>query len=428
MTDHDGDGGTSVADERAAAAARAAHERALVSWRRYAAVMAALAVALGGFVFRVVQTSEVRAVSIQTSSVSPSPVPAGVLAAAPNLVWASGNQVVQGQALFDDVLATSATRSVAGLDVRTGAVRWRYSRSDRLLCSASSDGSVVMAIYAHDGLCDEISALDSGSGRRLWTRTLIGTANRAELALSAIPGFLLIAMPDSVELLSPTSGLDYWFYPQPAGCVTGTADLGSGIAAEIVRKGADGKTVHADVQGQVVVTARCAGRETLSLLAGSLPPAAKSNPLVWTTSRQGQSPLAVDGAINVLVADGRSVHALNPAGGAVAAHIALPAVVQPAPRPQSFTALGGSVVIARTGNGELGLRGTRWLWTVPGQLTPPTGQARLIAVRKSVVGVFDAATGRVRTGRRIAGIDPSASVFQVGTRIIAAAGTTAAYQ
>ena len=249
---------------RAEAAAQAARERALASWRRYLAVLAALGVALGGFVFRVVQTSEVRAVSIQTSAIAPSLVPVGELAAGPKQLWTTSDEVVGGTPLLKDVLATSSERSVAGRDVRTGSIRWQYTRRDRVLCDASSDGSVVMAIYAHDGLCDEISALDAGSGRRVRTRTLIGSATRAQLAISSIPGFLLVVMPDSVELLSPSTGLDYWVYQQKAGCVTVSAVLGTGVAAKIK---------HNAVQGQVLMTTRCQQESALSLLAGYVPSA-----------------------------------------------------------------------------------------------------------------------------------------------------------
>ena len=59
-----------------------------------------------------------------------------------------------------------------GRNARTGATTWSYTRTDRTVCTAAQLDGTTIAIYAVHGNCDEVTALDSGTGRRTWTRTL----------------------------------------------------------------------------------------------------------------------------------------------------------------------------------------------------------------------------------------------------------------
>jgi hypothetical protein len=86
----------------------------------------------------------------------------------------------------------------------------------------------TIAVYAVHGNCDELSAFDSDTGRRRWTRTL----DIDGLPLNGIPSYqftpytLLIASHSVIYALDPVTGLNRWTYYR-FGCRVEQVALGS---------------------------------------------------------------------------------------------------------------------------------------------------------------------------------------------------------
>ena len=186
---------------------------------------------------------------------------------------------------------------VVGRDATTGKVRWSYDRSDRSICSVNGDGSTIVAIYRHDGNCDELSALDAESGKRIWTRTQF---EDGESTAQPISQFLLQVTPQAVDLTQPGGGAEYWFYNQTTGCKTISAVVGN--------------------TGVLWGSQDCAAGSTLTLRNGAGP--SNKNPR-FTIPLNGRTPLSADAAITVLTADGRSIQVLTPKTGEVTGTIPL---------------------------------------------------------------------------------------------------------
>jgi hypothetical protein len=46
----------------------------------------------------------------------------------------------------------------------TGQITWSCTRTDRVVCAAIDAGGATIAVYRLHGECDELTALDSGTG------------------------------------------------------------------------------------------------------------------------------------------------------------------------------------------------------------------------------------------------------------------------
>ena len=123
-----------------------------------------------------------------------------------------------GEPVSQDVVVTYSEHAVAGRDATAGADRWSYTRTDRRICSVVSQDAAVVAIYAHDGLCDEVTGLDIGSGARHWVRTLLVQRHAGRHRGVRTLGQRAAGDPGAIELIEPTGGLDWWYDEQPAGC------------------------------------------------------------------------------------------------------------------------------------------------------------------------------------------------------------------
>jgi len=117
---------------------------------------------------------------------------------------------------------------VRGRDVRTGAQTWYYTRTDRTVCTAMQVSGVTVAVYRLHGNCDEITALDTGTGKRKWTRTLDLDTHQ----LNGVPTFtisgttVMFTSPGAIYALDTTDGYDAWLFAE-AGCTVQRAVLGS---------------------------------------------------------------------------------------------------------------------------------------------------------------------------------------------------------
>lgn len=299
------------------------------AWIRYSIGLAVVLLVVAGSVAWLWTRGEYRHTHDHPATVAAKELPHTALAARLSEAWHSSDRAVLGNAVAEDVAVTYGGHTVTGRDARTGAERWTYTRTDRQLCSAVTQESVVMAIYAHDGICDEATGLDASTGKRNWTRTLLGDGR--DITVVGGQGYYLITRPGSVNLVHAGQGLagvDAWNDIQPAGCRTRTAVLGN---------------------SGVLFASACAGGDKLTYRK------LDGDKRVWTVATAGRSPVAADSGLLVLARDGRSLEELNAKKGALVSRIRLRAAVRPAPQPRGDQLSGVETELVAVAGGTLAL-------------------------------------------------------------------------
>ena len=363
--------GSAVSD-RNAYAVRAARRRARRSWKRYGIGLTVFLLAVATFVFAVWRTSEIRDVRDHTTTVKARDLPSARIPGSIHALWRSPDRLAQGQAVYLDVVVTYSEHDVVGRDATTGKVRWSYDRSDRSICSVNGDGSTIVAIYRHDGNCDEVSALNAESGERLWIRTQF---EDGESTAQPISQFLLQVTPQAVDLTQPGTGAEYWLYNQGTGCSTISAVVGN--------------------TGVLWASQNCAAGSTLMLRNGAGP--SNKNPR-FTIPLQGRAPLSADAAITVLTADGHSIQVLSPKTGQVTGTIPLSAAVSASSLPAAVPAAEGNTELITTAHAVVAIPNsanpTSELWQRVTTGVPANTGAGLLFPSAGRVALVDPGTGR----------------------------------
>jgi hypothetical protein len=225
-----------VDQQSAARRAVVAYRRRMRPWRiTYAAVLVALAVAAGVVVKVAYIHGEISHATLRTASAPAPPVPLADPSARLTRAWSSPDRTAIGTPYDGGTVITYSTHAVVGRDGHTGKVRWSYTRTDRTTCTAAQLDGVTIAVFRLHGDCDELTGLDSGTGKRLWTRTLhenghpvLGTP-----AFSVGSDTFMVTTPSVIYALSPdgtaaqnNGGLDRWLFAE-AGCRINSAVLGT---------------------------------------------------------------------------------------------------------------------------------------------------------------------------------------------------------
>ncbi len=147
------------------------------------------------------------------------------------VAWRTTDHTGIGSPVFEGTVITYSAHTVRGRDALTGRTVWSYTRTDRRVCNAAQLSGTTMAIYAHNGNCDEVTALYSDTGKRRWTRTLDkdGVPFNGRPAYQWTPFTLMLTSPSAIYAIDPVSGLDRWTYTR-FGCRIERAVLGTGGA------------------------------------------------------------------------------------------------------------------------------------------------------------------------------------------------------
>jgi hypothetical protein len=185
---------------------------------------------------------EISHVTLRTIATPPASVPVQSPAASVRPAWNTSDRTALGQPNWGGTLVTVDDHSVRGRNAITGQVTWSYTRTDRPLCDAVQDFGTTIAFYVLHGDCDEVTALDSETGKRKWTRTLDkddtsfptltddtlkGRQHVIGHPTFAISQFsLLVITPAVIYNLDPVGGLDRWTFSQK-GCTIRGAVFGS---------------------------------------------------------------------------------------------------------------------------------------------------------------------------------------------------------
>ncbi|HEY8302297.1 MAG TPA: PQQ-binding-like beta-propeller repeat protein [Jatrophihabitans sp.] len=171
-----GSGGpTTVADPTAAGdAAIGAYTRRMRPLRIAYAVVVTVVVVIALVVVKIaydhgeLSHTHLHTVTSAPPSVANSATPAAGLSKA----WSSTDTTALGTPVAEGTVVTHDAHTVRGRNALTGAQTWSYTRTDRTVCAAVQTELVTVAVYRLDGSCDELTALESTTGQRRWTRTL----------------------------------------------------------------------------------------------------------------------------------------------------------------------------------------------------------------------------------------------------------------
>jgi hypothetical protein len=141
--------------------------------------------------------------------------------------WSTTDATAIGTPYYGGTVITYDEHTVRGRNARTGAQTWSYTRTDRTVCTAMQDGGQTVAVYELHGNCDELTALDSQTGARKWTRTL--DKDTAEFngpaTFQVRPGNFFFVSHTSIYAVA-ANGVDFWTFHH-VGCTINSAVLGS---------------------------------------------------------------------------------------------------------------------------------------------------------------------------------------------------------
>lgn len=195
---------------------------------RYAAVLTVVVVALAAFAAVVVSRGEAAHATLRTTGYPPSPVRFAALSPVQQLAWRSTDRLASGTPLVGGTVVTYSAHTVGGRAAVDGRETWTYTRTDRTICTAVQIGSATIAFFAVHGNCDEVTALDTRTGQRRWTRTLDkdGMPVNGRPRLRWDNDTLLVTSPSVIYAIAVTDGQDRWTYTRQ-GCTIASAVLGS---------------------------------------------------------------------------------------------------------------------------------------------------------------------------------------------------------
>jgi outer membrane protein assembly factor BamB len=162
------------------------------------------------------------------------PAPALARSALParlSVGWTSTDVTAIGEPLFSGTVITYSAHTVSGRDARTGAVTWSYTRTNATVCQVAQEQGKTLALFAPSGSCDELSAFDTGTGARVWQRTLDEnmTPVTGDPAVIVLPDTFLVWTPQVIYAIAVSSatckpeagsdcGYDHFSYVAQDGC------------------------------------------------------------------------------------------------------------------------------------------------------------------------------------------------------------------
>jgi len=364
----------------------------------------------------VMATGEISHVQLHPAT-SPAPqIRPAQLNPTPKLAWQSSDATAIGEPFYQGTVVTYSTHAAVGRNALTGAIRWSYTRTDRVVCTVTQQQGKVLAIFAKDGNCDEVTTLDTATGKRLGVRTLVDNGHPV---FTALPDTLVITTPEAVHAIDPDSGYDRWLYQQPDGCRTAGVALGAG-GALIGQQCADG--------GHLLLRDRYASADD------------KNTQVKWRLSGVDSIPLAAQNMALALDPSTGGLVSYDLARGSVKSRTPLsPRPVSSASVSQLATTTAELIQIGETtytvtptGAAVLWTASTRGLPTVNpgGELAqpPPLVGATVLAASASGAVSLDGSTGSVQRTFSVPAAPSGSRVFPVGTGFLVAGSRTQVYQ
>jgi hypothetical protein len=413
------------------------HDR-LRWWRRiYAAAIVVVLAAAGVTVWVAWNHGEIAHTSLHTVDIAPPSLPMQPPpASAPVSAWRSSDRTALGTPYWGGTVVTFDQHTVRGRNISTGAPTWSYTRTDRTVCSAIQVQGTTIALFKFKGDCDQVTALDSQTGARKWTRTLFkdGMHTTGDPTYSIGQFTVLITSPQVVYAIDPNGGLDRWTFAHP-GCTIHSAVLGSQGA--LISQ----TCVHQNCAGLKL----CFDGDQLLLRNGtdsrSDADKDKDNPdlILWNV-HSDDVPVSADQVVAAADRAASGLRILAAGNGTPLTTLPLTGAASTDAIAQLATARGELVWIGGV-TYLVDQTGTRYLWSVPttgpatatpvpGSVTTPVDleQATVLVPTPNGVDTLAGATGKVTHVYPVGAPMPGSSAYQYGTAFVVAGGATNVYR
>lgn len=445
MPEEDVSAPTKVDERTSEPAGGSASDAALAAYARrmrplriaYAAAIAAVIAIALVLVKIAYDHGEISHAHLHTAQAPPSLATAPSPAAAPKRAWLNTDATAIGTPAIGGTVVTHDEHTVRGRDARTGAQTWSYTRTDRTVCTAVQAQSVTLAVYRLDGNCDELTAVDSQTGQRLWTRTL--DKDGAEFdgpASYAVNGStVMFVSPTSVYTIATggtsdqgNGGLDYWVFHH-AGCTINSAVLGNAgalISQTCRRQDCQGHKFCGDGT-QLLLRDQTAGTDDKST----------DNPDIvkWNQLGSDLIPTSAGQTVTARDPDGATLHVFDPKTGKETARLALSGDSGSTVRSGFASATDADLIWVGDRTYALANKAKSFAWTAPTTGVPTVlggaailsgGQA--LAPTSSGAVLLNGGTGTPATSYPIPPPPAGSQVFALGTGLLVAGPKTIVYQ
>ena len=437
-----------VASATVSTAEQAAPQPALERYRRrmrrgrtiYVAVIAVVVLAVGGAAWVVWLSGEAAHTHLTTAASAPPSVALQSSSAAPQRVWQDPDRTATGTPYWGGTVITYSTDSVRGRNAKTGAITWSYTRTDRTVCDAIQDQGVTVAIFEHNGNCDQVTALDSGTGERRWTRTLDKAEQESQPvdghpAISITQFAVMITTPGTIYALDPAGGLDRWVY-HPINCTIQGAVIGTDgalISQTCARPKCDGLKFCGSGP-QLLLRDASAGRDDHN----------KDNPdqIKWNLLGKTALPTSADKLISAIDPSARQLEVFDAAKGTTVSRLDLAGGLGSS-EPTAAVSTDRAELLWISGTTyAVDVNGLAFLWTastsVPPTVTPNSGvqggtpdlRASTIATAAPAgIALLDPGTGEtIRTYPVTVPASGNSRVYPFGTGFVVAGAPSTVYQ
>lgn len=405
----------------------------------YGLLLAVLVIAAGVIVKIAYVHGEISHAKLSTAHSAAPSVPLAAPAAAPSQAWMSSDHTAIGTPYWGGTVITYSTHAVVGRDALTGKVRWSYTRTDRTTCTAAQIGGVTIAVFRLHGNCDELTAMDSGTGARNWTRTLDkdGHPVNGTPRFTAGQDTFMVTTPQVIYAISPdgtsgegNGGLDRWVFSEP-GCTINSAVLGS--AGALISQ----NCTHPDCGAQKF----CGAGPQLLLrdpMASDNSDSSKNkgnpNQIIWNLIGNDSIPVSADNVISAVTRGSDKLTTFSPAAADHGRTLAT--------LPLTAPASGGAEAVA-TANAELvRLDGTTYLindkgtsvrWHAATDALPTVASGaslpdvEMVVPTSTGVALLDPHTGKVAKTFAIPAPASGSRVYAFGTGFVVAGARTVVY-
>jgi hypothetical protein len=195
----------------------------------YLAALAVVLVLVGAGVAVAWTNGEIGNVTLHTVRSAPAALQMTVPSKPLQVAWRTSDRAAIGNPQWHGTVVTYSTQTVRGRDARTGRQTWSYTRTDRSVCTAMQTAGTTIAVYAEHGNCDELTALNSNTGVRKWTRTLDEDGkpvNGTPTTYQVLTYTVIIGTAQVIYAIDPSSGIDRWTWYH-YGCTVDHVVLGS---------------------------------------------------------------------------------------------------------------------------------------------------------------------------------------------------------
>lgn len=380
---------------------------------------------------------EITHVTVRTAATPAPSVPVQQPSSTLTQAWRNGDHTASGNPVWGGTVVTFDKHAVRGRDGATGAVLWSYERSNRTVCDAAQIFGVTVAIFEVKGNCDQVTTLDSATGKRKWTRTLAenGHAINGRPAIQITQYTILFTTPDVVYAVDPVSGIDRWQFAQPR-CTVNSAVLGSAgalISQTCDKPDCKGKK-FCGAGAQLLLRDANAGRSDSD--------AENPDRITWNLIGNATVPVSADQLISALDPATSRLQILDATKGKQLSTLPLAPAQRNVERLDRLATARAELIHLDGWTYSVQLTGAALFWSAPMQTLPSVtprqpGQvpdlatATVAAQGTQGVDLLDGGTGKPTRTLTFSGSDrpPAASrIYQFGTGFVFAGDTTAVYR